>query len=77
MDSDAKIAPSGANRVEEVESILRKNVKSKTLTDEAFDYMAQLVSEDCPKNAKELNQLIGDFLTDGMAYSEDGALKLC
>ena len=46
MDSDAKIAPTGAERVEELESIIRKNVKSKTLTDEAFDYMAQLVSED-------------------------------
>lgn len=69
--------PGEEGRIVELESILRKNVKSKTLTDEAYAYMSELVSEDCPKNAKELNQLIGDFLTDGMAYSEEGALKLC
>jgi ATPase subunit of ABC transporter with duplicated ATPase domains len=74
--SNAPIAAEG-ERAAELESILRKNIKSKTLTDEAFAYMSELVSEDCPKNAKELNQLIGDFLTDGMAYSEEGSLKLC
>ena len=81
MDSeaakDAAQIVSKDDRVKEIESIFRKNVKSKSLTDEAYEYMSQLVSEDCPKNSKELNQLVGDFLTDGMAYNEDGAFKLC
>lgn len=55
---------------------MRKNVKSKTLTDEAYAYMALLVVEDMPKNARELLALIGDFLTDGMTYDEDESWKL-
>lgn len=55
---------------------MRKNVKSKTLTDEAYAYMALLIVEDMPKNAKELLALIGDFLSDGMTYDEDEAWKL-
>ena len=39
--------------------------------------MSLLINEDCPKNYKELNGLIGDFLTDGMAYTEDESMKLC
>jgi uncharacterized protein YacL (UPF0231 family) len=64
-------------KITEIESILHKNVKSKTLTDDAFNYMALLINEDCPKNANELNALIGDFLSDGMTYSEQESLKLC
>lgn len=59
-------------------------MKSKTLTEEAFTYMSLLIVEDCPKNSKELLYLIGDFLSDGMAYSFDlkshldsDAVKLC
>ena len=81
MDTEIKdgapAAVSKQERIKEIESILLKNVKSKSLTDEAFTYMAELVFEDCPKNAKELALLIGDFLTDGMAHSEEGSLKLC
>jgi len=69
MDSNSKI--------EEIESILTKNIKSKTLTDEAFGYMAMLIIEDAPKNAKELYALLNDFLTDGMTYSEENSMKLC
>lgn len=43
---------------------------------EAFTYMSLIVNEDAPKNAAELVSLIGDFMTDGMAYSEDEAFKL-
>ena len=64
-------------KITEIDAILRKNVKSKSLTDEAYGYMAQLITEDCPKNAKELRGLIGDFLTDGMAYTNETSLKLC
>jgi len=32
--------------------------------------MALLINEDCPKNGKELEGLIGDFLSDGLAYRE-------
>jgi len=52
-------------------------IKSKTLPPEAYDYMAKVVLESCPKNQKELNGLIGDFLSDGMAYSEEESTKLC
>jgi hypothetical protein len=45
--------------------------------DESYTYMAMLVHEDQPKNPKELNGLIGDFLTDGMQYNEKEAVKLC
>jgi len=61
----------------EMEGILQKNIKSRSLTDEAYNYMALLVAEDCPKNARELFGLIGDFLTDGMAYTEEEGQKLC
>lgn len=39
--------------------------------------MAKLIEEDAPRNAAELYSLIGDFLTDGMVYSEDQAFKIC
>jgi len=39
--------------------------------------MAKLVDEDAPRNAAELYNLIGDFMTDGMVYSEDSAFKVC
>lgn len=52
-------------------------VKSKTLTDEAYEYMALLINEDCPQNAVELHALLGDFLSDGLAYNEEDGLKLC
>lgn len=39
--------------------------------------MALLVNEDCPHNPAELHSLLGDFLSDGLAYSEDEGLKLC
>ena len=63
-------------KLKEIESIMRKNVKSKSLTDEAYAYMALLVVEDMPKNPKELLALIGDFLSDGMTYDEDESWKL-
>lgn len=52
-----------------IEAILRKEIKSKSLTDEAFNYMSLLINEDAPKNTNELIDLIQDFLTDGMAYA--------
>ena len=60
-----------------IEGILRKNVKSKSLTDEAFTYMALLINEDAPKNTNELVDLVGDFLTDGMAYPQNEIFKVC
>jgi len=60
-----------------MEVILKRDVKSKTLPEESLEYMALLIAEDAPKNARELNALIGDFLTDGMAYTEEDGLKLC
>jgi hypothetical protein len=39
--------------------------------------MALLVNEDQPKNAKELSGLLGDFLTDGMTYTEEESFKTC
>lgn len=66
----------GAN-LPEIEQLCRKHVKSATLTEEAFSYMAKLVAEDCPKNPAEVFSLIGDFLTDGMVYSDDEAHKIC
>jgi len=39
--------------------------------------MAKLIEEDTPRNAAELYSLIGDFLTDGMVHTEDGAYKIC
>lgn len=39
--------------------------------------MALMIYEDQPKNAKELAGLIEDFLTDGLVYTSEEALKLC
>ena len=39
--------------------------------------MAKLICEDTPRNAAELFTLIGDFLTDGMVFTEDQAFKVC
>lgn len=63
--------------VKEIEVLCRKHIKSKTLSDEAFNYMSRLIAEDAPRNASELYGLIQDFLTDGMTYSDDEAFKLC
>mgnify|MGYP006893276316 CR=1 FL=1 len=38
----------------EFEILLRKNIKSKTLDDESFTYMSLMLTEDTPKNPKEL-----------------------
>jgi hypothetical protein len=40
--------------VQEIETLFRKHIKSKTLTDDAYSYMGKLVREDAPKNATEL-----------------------
>merc|ERR1719464_56309 len=60
-----------------IENLARQHIKSSTLPDDAYGYIAKLVEEDCPRNAVELYTLIGDFLTDGMVYSEDEAYKIC
>jgi ATP-binding cassette subfamily F protein 3 len=39
--------------------------------------MSKLVEEDCPRNPAEVLSLIGDFLTDGMTYSDLEATKIC
>jgi hypothetical protein len=63
--------------IKEIETLCRRHFKSKTLTEEAYLYMAKLVNEDCPRNASELYGLVGDFLTDGMTYTEEEAFKIC
>ena len=63
--------------IKDIESLCRRHFKSKTLTEEAYVYMAKLVNEDCPRNASELYGLVGDFLTDGMTYTEEEAFKIC
>lgn len=55
----------------------KQHIKSQTLPDEAFEYMAKLIQEDTPRNVAELFALVGDFMTDGMVYSEDAAFKIC
>jgi hypothetical protein len=64
-------------RIKGVEEILRKNIKSKTLTDDAYNYMALMVNEDAPKNFRELNALIIDFLTDGHSYTLEEGHNFC
>ena len=39
--------------------------------------MAKLIVEDTPRNAAELYSLLGDFMTDGMVFTEDSAYKVC
>jgi len=39
--------------------------------------MALLINEDAPKNTNELVDLIGDFLTDGLAYAPEDLSKVC
>ena len=39
--------------------------------------MAKLIEEDAPRNAAELFNLVADFMTDGIVYSEDAAFKVC
>jgi hypothetical protein len=47
------------------------------LTDDSYTYIAKLVEEDCPRNPVEVFSLIGDFLTDGMVYTDEEAYKIC
>jgi len=68
---------SSETRIIELEALLRKNIKSKTLTDEAYNYMALLINEDAPKNFRELTNLLIDFLTDGHQYTEDEGAEFC
>jgi len=72
-----KLKVTDDNRIAELEAILIKNIKSKTLTEEAYHYMALLINEDAPKNTNELIDLIIDFLTDGSAYSEEEGHGFC
>ena len=74
---DKKTKITDEQRTVELEAILRKNVKSKSLTDETYNYMALLVNEDAPKNYNELYDLLIDFLTDGLAYTELEGKTLC
>ena len=50
MQVDAPKALTEEAKIQEIETLLRKTVKSKTLTDDAYNYMALLINEDCPKN---------------------------
>jgi len=68
---------SDETRITLLEEILRKNIKSKTLTDEAYHYMALLINEDAPKNYRELIALVIDFLTDGHQYNEEDGHTFC
>jgi len=63
--------------VKEIETLCRRHIKSKTLTEDSYIYMSRLVTEDCPRNPTELFNLIGDFMTDGMIYTDDEAFKIC
>ena len=65
------------SKCKSIETILRKNIKSKSLTEDAYTYMALLINEDAPKNTNELVDLIGDFLSDGMAYLDAEIAKIC
>lgn len=49
---------SQAEAVKEIETICKRHIKSKTLTDDAFSYMSKLIQEDAPRNASELFSLI-------------------
>ena len=64
-------------KIKDIEQILRNHIKSKTLTEDAYQYMSLLVNEDCPKNTVELVSLVGDFMTDGMVYQEHEVKKHC
>ena len=65
------------SKPEQIEVLLRKHIKHKTLTEDAWSYMAGLIAEDSPANAMECFSLISDFMTDGMVYNEDQAYHLC
>ena len=75
--TDLQTPHTNAGLLKDIEKILRQQVRTKTLTDDAFVYMSLLINEDAPKNAAELASLIADFMTDGMSYSEDEAYKHC
>ena len=49
---------SAPNPAKELETLCRRHVKSKTLTDDAFAYISRLILEDCPRNPHELFALI-------------------
>jgi hypothetical protein len=61
------------NNLKEIETLCKRHIKSKSLTDDCFLYMSRLIAEDCPRNSAELYGLISDFITDGLCYSEDEA----
>ena len=60
----------------DIAQILRKNIVRPEI--HAFiDYMTHLIHEEPPNNKVDLFKLIGDFLTDGMVYSNEEGLALC
>ena len=63
--------------IEKLEKILVDNISNPHLPDDVFNYMACMVNEEPSKNGLELYNLIGDFVTDGMAYSREEARDLC
>ena len=76
-ESKISTSASHAGLLKEIEKILRSQIRTKTLTDDAFVYMSLLINEDAPKNAAELSSLISDFMTDGMSYTDEEAYKQC
>ena len=72
---DTSNAP--VNLEKEIETLCRRHIKSATLTDHAYSYIAQLIKEDAPRNSAELFALIRDFMTDGIVYSDAEASKIC
>ena len=65
------------NAALEIETLCRRHIKNSCLTEEAYSYMTKLIMEDCPKNTTELYNLVQDFITDGMVYTEEEAFKIC
>lgn len=79
MVEEVKSAANAPNHenIAAIIALCKQSARSSTLPDEAYDYMAKLIDEDAPRNAAELFNLIGDFMTDGMIFSEDAAFKVC
>ena len=60
----------------DIASILWQQI-SRTEIHVFIDYMTHLIHEEPPNNKVDLFKLIGDFLTDGMVYSNEEGLTLC